>query len=66
MRSYCNDPEVIMTDSALPSVPRRSQLPIAVILGTNEIASAGQPVMAVFSLSEAARSPVHVSAGGTS
>ena len=54
-----------MTDSALPSVPRHRQLPIAVILGANEIAPAGQPVPAVFSLSEAVRSPVYVSAGGT-
>jgi len=38
-----------MTDSALPSVPRHRQLPIAVILGANEIAPAGQPVLAVFS-----------------
>ncbi|SHG65018.1 hypothetical protein [Bradyrhizobium erythrophlei] len=54
-----------MTDSALPSVPRHRQLPIAVILGAHEIAPAGQPVLAVFSLSEAVRSPVYVSAGGT-
>ncbi len=54
-----------MTDSALPSVPRHRQLPIAVILGANEIAPAGQPVLAVFSLFEAVRSPVYVSAGGT-
>lgn len=40
MRSNCNDPEVIVTDSALPPVPRHRQLPMAVILGTNEIASA--------------------------
>jgi hypothetical protein len=52
-----------MTDSALPSVPRHRQLPIAVILGAHEIAPAGQPVLAVFSLSEAVRSPVYVSAG---
>jgi hypothetical protein len=54
-----------MTDSALPSVPRHRQLPIAVTLSANEIAPAGKPVLAVFSLSEAVRSPVYVSAGET-
>jgi hypothetical protein len=41
MCSYRNDPEAITTDSALPSVPRHSQPPIALILDANEITRAG-------------------------
>jgi hypothetical protein len=37
---HCNHPEVTMTDNGLTLRTRYSQLPIAAVLATNEIASA--------------------------